>query len=287
MRTPLLLLFLLLLGYAAGRGDGGRPEGDGSPVRPAPRLGTPTLVAPTLDVPDLGTPDALEPAASAEPSPDGPGAVADPAALDRSRLALTGRTLTDRTGRTFPASGLPHLDSALVHAGIRERPGNRGPEIDEWARGAGLAPGIPYCAAWIANRVKVAGAACLSATGDNVATALARTFTRSAVYIPAREVQLGRARVLPGDLAVWGFRRSAAGHIGMVVRNNEGFLDDPEGWPYEPPSGSCFETVEANTSCNGEGTARDGGGVCRRTRCGQTLGGMVLLGYARPSYPAR
>lgn len=264
-------LLAVLLGVAIALptpGDPPPPETDGAPV--------PVV---TADVPvRLDAPE-VRPVVVAPPSSD-PAPVVT--VVDPANLPPTGRTLRDRTGRVFPASGLAHLDSALVHAGIRERPGNRGTEIDEWARGAGLNPGIAYCAAWIKNRLSVAGASCRDEAGTDVASALARTFTRDARYITAREVQIGREVVLPGDLPIWGFRRSTSGHIGMAVRDDR--LVDPERMPYERPDGSCYETVEANTSCNGEGSARDGGGVCRRVRCGQTLGGMILLGYARPTY---
>ncbi|MBC15321.1 MAG: hypothetical protein CMM85_20430 [Rhodothermaceae bacterium] len=278
-RLPLLALALLVGALALPRPgdappevatDAGGTDAGGAVVRPV-EIGDVAL--PEVTVPVVRVPIAEIP-------------VIEPEAPRVSYDGLaTGRTLVNVAGRRVPASGIPHLDTLLAYEGVVEVPrnSNRGRYVDRFIRQGGrLDPPQPWCAALTSYAVRESGAELLDASGRSVLSALARTATRAHTFIPYARVAVGAEVVLPGDLVVWGYPRSTSGHIGAAVRDDH--LTDPTGRPYERPDGSCFETIEGNTSAGANGSQRDGGGVYRRVRCGATLGGMRLLGFARPTY---
>ena len=243
-------------------------DAGGAEVRP---FGVGDVALPEVAVPPARVPIAEIPATPRRVSYDG---------------RATGRTLVTVGGQRVPASGIPHLDTALVYEGVVEVPrnSNRGRYVDLLIRRGGrLDPPQPWCAAYTSYCVRESGAELTDDAGKSVLSALARTATRAHRFVPYARVAVGAEVVLPGDLVVWGYPRSSSGHIGVAVRDDR--LADPAGRPYERPDGSCFETIEGNTSAGASGSQRDGGGVYRRVRCGPTLGGMRLLGFARPTYP--
>ncbi|RYG33585.1 hypothetical protein EON81_17845 [bacterium] len=118
---------------------------------------------------------------------------------------------------------------------VRESGGNnRGPEVREFLRSAGLGEGYPWCAAAICFARKSAGLPVPkgAAAVRNWASFLPSTSS------PTR-----------GDLCYW-LNADGSGHIGIVVRTL-GL------WTY---------SIEGNTSGGETGSQRDGDGMFRRVR---------------------
>lgn len=138
-----------------------------------------------------------------------------------------------------------HLDSALTYVGTVEHGQNHGPAIDRFLIDVHLAPGNPYCAAFVSYSLDAAGNVVI----PRVRSGLAHNFIIQQ-SIPARKVLRGTVRIPIGTILVWQKGNTMFGHTGLVIvwAQSEGI------------------TVEANTSPGKQGNQREGDGVWIRHR---------------------
>lgn len=168
--------------------------------------------------------------------------------------ALFGRELVPQS----VAVADPFLGAVLAHAGaaadagVREQPrnSNRGPEVDEYLRRAGVAPGLAWCCAFTywcfdeaardAGRANpmVRTAGCLNHWNRAERQGARRVAARAAVDDPRL--------VRPGMLFIMDFG-GGLGHTGFVERVEGGHI----------------HTIEGNTDAS---QGREGGGVYRLAR---------------------
>jgi hypothetical protein len=155
------------------------------------------------------------------------------------------------------------LETARSQVGVREQGWNRGPEVETYQRVAGIAPGDPYCCAFVYWAVQQAS------DQLKVANPLKRTGLVVALWSFARERgwTVPALETVPGDVFVILFARhsdgSQPGHTGFVDRN----AGVTERW-----------TVEANTHPESNGIAsREGDGVWRRRRDARQFAGAFRL----------
>lgn len=152
----------------------------------------------------------------------------------------------------------PFLGEVLAQAGaaadaeVREVPknSNRGPEVDEYLKRAGVPVGLAWCCAftyWCFDEAADAGqrdnpmfrtAGCL--------THWNKAESRGARRIAARDAVANPALVMPGMVFIMDFG-GGLGHTGFVERVEGGFI----------------HTIEGNTDAS---QGREGGGVYRLTR---------------------
>ena len=154
---------------------------------------------------------------------------------------------------------------AAADAGVREQPknSNRGPEVDEYLRRAGVAPGLAWCCAftyWCFD--EAARAAGRSNPMLRTAGCLAHwngAERAGARRIPARQAVDDPGLVRPGMVFIMDFG-GGLGHTGFVEAVEGGFL----------------HTIEGNTDAS---QSREGGGVYRLTRKVNSIG-KGLIDYA-------
>lgn len=139
----------------------------------------------------------------------------------------------------------PHVQTMLSWEGEREARPNRSPLIDKMNRFVGSPLGSPYCAAAVSLALETA-----RVRSPTIRTGLAQNF-RTTGSIRAGEVLSGRKVVPVGAIAIWQIGRSWKGHAALVVA----VIDR-----------QTIRTIEANTSCAGNGDERDGDGICRKLR---------------------
>lgn len=152
----------------------------------------------------------------------------------------------------------PFLGEVLAQAGaaadaeVREVPknSNRGPEVDEYLKRAGVPVGLAWCCAftyWCFDEAADAGqrdnpmfrtAGCLMHWN--------KAESRGARRIAARDAVANPALVMPGMVFIMDFG-GGLGHTGFVERVEGGFI----------------HTIEGNTDAS---QGREGGGVYRLTR---------------------
>jgi len=142
-------------------------------------------------------------------------------------------------------------ERALAHARrflhVRERPlgSNRGPEIDEWNRLAGVAVGSFWCMSFVHAMVRKA---CADA-GADPATVFLKTASCSALYRWAKQKGRLTTRPQPGDVFLCIGGDTGHFHTGLVVTT--------------PDGNGRFETIEGNS--NAGGSANGVGVFHRRT----------------------
>ena len=157
-----------------------------------------------------------------------------------------------------------HLSIMLSWQGERETKGaNRSPLIDYMNRRLGLPLGSPYCSSSISLALDSA-----KVTSPTVRTGLARNF-KSSKSIKATQVLSGKKSVHVGDIAIWQLGKSWRGHAALVVR----VIDK-----------RTIETMDANTTCDGVGTERDGDGFCKKIRKIAPYDYFGLKWFTRVSY---
>lgn len=144
------------------------------------------------------------------------------------------------------------LDHARSYLGVKESPpgSNRGPLIDGWLRQAGVAPGNPWCAAFLSAMFAKAGR--VLTFPNRASVGYFEQWARANGYLVARP--------LKGDVVCYRFDGDDwPDHVGIVERvlalrwRDRVFV----GW--------C-QTIEGNTSSGVTGSQSDGGGVFRRRR---------------------
>lgn len=148
------------------------------------------------------------------------------------------------------------LEIAESHVGLREPKveggSNRGPAIDEWLRVLGLAPGHPYCVAFLVVGCFRAAAVELGADNPVPRTGKAvRLWQRAPEWAKTQRPSRGAIFVRAQDPK----DRESPGHAGIVTD-----VIWPEG---------RMLTVEANThrdSVMGDPADREGDGIHRRSR---------------------
>lgn len=153
------------------------------------------------------------------------------------------------------------VSESFRYVGIRERPVNRGPEIDSWNQAVGAPLGSPYCASFASHVVKK----------------VLDRFAKSSRFHPHYHVktmwnenkEMRERYPRPGFIAVWLLRGTIKGHCGIVTHVDEKL--------------EHMETVEANTSFGqNKRMEREGQGVERKHRPVGPFDGFELLGFIDP-----
>jgi len=163
-----------------------------------------------------------------------------------------------------PSNAQPHADTARAYVGTLEHGKNRGPEVERFLASVGLAPGNPWCAAFVSYCLAVAEP---SPVWPETRSGLATRFI-SRYSIKASHVLLGIRTPEPGDLVVFKRGTTIFGHIGIV-----------RSW-----SGRCGVTIEGNTSAGVRGSQREGDGVYVRDRCIRPGDYFRIVSFPRVRY---
>jgi len=157
---------------------------------------------------------------------------------------------------------------------VREDGSNRGTFVEVYLKAVGLAPGNPWCMAFVVLRlIKAATALKLVFPKDVPKTGSTVLFSdygkKKSFWIRRADFELGRAKMQPGDIVFYFFpTKGRIAHTGIVV---------------ELADNKNFFTVEGNTSGGiNDSVDRDGQGVYMKLRTLSSLGlwgGVVRLPY--------
>jgi hypothetical protein len=157
---------------------------------------------------------------------------------------------------------------------VREDGSNRGTFVEVYLKAVGLAPGNPWCMAFIVLRLIKAAAALGSVFPREVpktgSTVLFSDYgKKKGFWIRRADLELGRASLQPGDIVFYFFpSKGRIAHTGIVV---------------DLADNKNFFTVEGNTSGGiNDDVDRDGQGVYMKLRTLSSLGlwgGVVRLPY--------
>ncbi len=157
---------------------------------------------------------------------------------------------------------------------VREDGSNRGTFVEVYLKAVGLAPGNPWCMAFIVLRLIKAAAALGSVFPREIpktgSTVLFSDYgKRRGFWIRRADLELGRASLQPGDIVFYFFpSKGRIAHTGIVV---------------DLADNKNFFTVEGNTSGGiNDDVDRDGQGVYMKLRTLSSLGlwgGAVRLPY--------
>ncbi len=152
---------------------------------------------------------------------------------------------------------------------VREDGSNRGTFVEVYLKAVGLAPGNPWCMAFIVLRLIKAAAALGSVFPREIpktgSTVLFSDYgKRRGFWIRRADLELGRASLQPGDIVFYFFpSKGRIAHTGIVV---------------DLADNKNFFTVEGNTSGGiNDDVDRDGQGVYMKLR---TLSSLGLWGGA-------
>jgi hypothetical protein len=152
---------------------------------------------------------------------------------------------------------------------VREDGSNRGTFVEVYLKAVGLAPGNPWCMAFIVLRLIKAAAALGSVFPREIpktgSTVLFSDYgKRRGFWIRRADLELGRASLQPGDIVFYFFpSKGRIAHTGIVV---------------DLADNKSFFTVEGNTSGGiNDSVDRDGQGVYMKLR---TLSSLGLWGGA-------
>ena len=152
---------------------------------------------------------------------------------------------------------------------VREDGSNRGTFVEVYLKAVGLAPGNPWCMAFIVLRLIKAAAALGSVFPKEVpktgSTVLFSDYgKKKGFWIRRADLELGRASLQPGDIVFYFFpSKGRIAHTGIVV---------------DLADNKNFFTVEGNTSGGiNDDVDRDGQGVYMKLR---TLSSLGLWGGA-------
>ncbi|MDR3626507.1 MAG: CHAP domain-containing protein [Ignavibacteriaceae bacterium] len=120
-----------------------------------------------------------------------------------------------------------HLDTARSYIGTIEKTNhNDGPVVERFLRSVGRKKGESWCAAFVSYCLQAG-----NASFPLVRSGIARSFKLSG-SIKAKDVLIGKYKILPGTIIVWEKGNTVFGHVGFV-----------ESW--DKQSGI---TIEGNTS---------------------------------------
>ena len=157
---------------------------------------------------------------------------------------------------------------------VREDGSNRGTIVEVYLKAVGLAPGNPWCMAFVVLRlIKAAASLGLAFPKDVPKTGSTVLFSdygkNKGFWIRRADFELGRANIQPGDIVFYFFpSKGRIAHTGIVV---------------ELADNKNFFTVEGNTSGGiSDNVDRDGQGVYMKLRTLSSLGlwgGVVRLPY--------
>jgi len=157
---------------------------------------------------------------------------------------------------------------------VREDGSNRGTFVEIYLKAVGLAPGNPWCMAFVVLRlIKAAVALGLAFPKDVPKTGSTVLFSDygkdKGFWIRRADLELGRANIQPGDIVFYFFQsKGRIAHTGIVV---------------DLADNRNFFTVEGNTSGGiSDNVDRDGQGVYMKLRTLSSLGlwgGVVRLPY--------
>ena len=157
---------------------------------------------------------------------------------------------------------------------VREDGSNRGTFVEVYLKAVGLAPGNPWCMAFVVLRlIKAAASLGLAFPKDVPKTGSTVLFSdygkNKGFWIRRADFELGRANIQPGDIVFYFFpSKGRIAHTGIVV---------------ELADNKNFFTVEGNTSGGiSDSVDRDGQGVYMKLRTLSSLGlwgGVVRLPY--------
>ena len=157
---------------------------------------------------------------------------------------------------------------------VREDGSNRGTFVEIYLKAVGLAPGNPWCMAFVVLRlIKAAVALGLAFPKDVPKTGSTVLFSDygkdKGFWIRRADLELGRANIQPGDIVFYFFSsKGRIAHTGIVV---------------DLADNKNFFTVEGNTSGGiSDNVDRDGQGVYMKLRTLSSLGlwgGVVRLPY--------
>jgi hypothetical protein len=152
---------------------------------------------------------------------------------------------------------------------VREDGSNRGTFVEVYLKAVGLAPGNPWCMAFIVLRLIKAAVAIGSVFPKEVpktgSTVLFSDYgKKKGFWIRRADLELGRASLQPGDIVFYFFpSKGRIAHTGIVV---------------DLADNKNFFTVEGNTSGGiNDDVDRDGQGVYMKLR---TLSSLGLWGGA-------
>ena len=152
---------------------------------------------------------------------------------------------------------------------VREDGSNRGTFVEVYLKAVGLAPGNPWCMAFIVLRLIKAAAALGSVFPKEIpktgSTVLFSDYgKKKGFWIRRADLELGRASLQPGDIVFYFFpSKGRIAHTGIVV---------------DLADNKNFFTVEGNTSGGiNDSVDRDGQGVYMKLR---TLSSLGLWGGA-------
>jgi hypothetical protein len=152
---------------------------------------------------------------------------------------------------------------------VREDGSNRGTFVEVYLKAVGLAPGNPWCMAFIVLRlIKAAAALKIAFPKDVPKTGSTVLFSdygkKKGFWIRRADLELGRASLQPGDIVFYFFpSKGRIAHTGIVV---------------DLADNKNFFTVEGNTSGGiNDSVDRDGQGVYMKLR---TLSSLGLWGGA-------
>ena len=102
--------------------------------------------------------------------------------------------------------------NGLQHVGLVEVGGeNRGPEIERWLEACGVAPGNPWCAAFVSAMLRSVSIECAEARVSKLAERFPEALSP-----------------LPGDIGYW-LRSDGTGHCGIVTGVLPGMVSLVEG----------------------------------------------------------
>ncbi len=145
--------------------------------------------------------------------------------------------------------GLEMLAVATSYLGLKEDAGrpNAGPEIDRWLAAVGAGSPNNWCAASIAQWLRVAAASLgvkPPIAGSGGAKATRDQFQAAARWASAADVRAGKVELRPGMVPVWhrGLPGAWTGHIGVLET--------------VPVDGVHFGTIEGNSGNTGTEVAR-------------------------------
>lgn len=157
---------------------------------------------------------------------------------------------------------------------VREDGSNRGTFVEVYLKAVGLAPGNPWCMAFVVLRlIKAAASLGLAFPKDVPKTGSTVLFSDygkdKGFWIRRADFELGRANIQTGDIVFYFFpSKGRIAHTGIVV---------------ELADNKNFFTVEGNTSGGiSDNVDRDGQGVYMKLRTLSSLGlwgGVVRLPY--------
>jgi lysozyme family protein/cell wall-associated NlpC family hydrolase len=188
----------------------------------------------------------------------GPDSVCGPATLPSMpplRALASGRPLLTDTV----------LDIADSQVGVMERPpgSNRGPEVESYLASVDLAPGNPWCMAFVYWTFREASGASgmpnrVPKTGRVLDAWMRSQHLPEIMTVTVEEVQKDPSLVRPG-MVFFMSTGNGNGHCGIVVENINGML----------------VTIEGNTN---RGGSREGIGVFRREQ--RRINGSAIVGFA-------